>query len=467
MNEQKRALILLLIMVVVAMIISATAIGLLYRTAFREERARLVETAQSQARLMEAIAHFDAAYNSHYSGGTRAATLSQIREAHANYRGFGKTGEFALAERQGDQIVFLLKHRHGTLDQQEPILFQSRLAEPMRLALAGKSGTIIGLDYRGETVLAAFEPVKFLNFGIVAKIDLSEIRSPFIQTGGWIILIATLAITIGAYGFTRITGPWIQKLQMSERKIRRLNETLEKRVVQRTKELAFANQEMEAFTYSVSHDLRGPLRTMEGFSRILLEDYANDLPEQATHQLRRIQAGSLRMSQLIDDLLRLSRVVRGELQITTINLSSVAQTIAEQLQEEFPERSFQWQIASNLMAQGDLRLVTIVLTNLLANAVKFSVGETPTQIKVGSIVHEGQQTFFVQDNGAGFDMQYASKLFMPFQRLHKVEEFEGNGIGLATVHRIIHRHAGKIWAEARKGAGATFYFTLMLAEDMG
>ena len=183
MDERRRILFLLLIMTSVALVVSGISITLLYRATLEEEQARLVETAQSQARLMEAVARFDAVYNVDYPEGPEAATLSQIRDAHENYLGFGETGEFTLAKREGDLIVFLLRHRHADLDLPLPVPFGSELAEPMRRALSGQSGTVVGLDYRGETVLAAYEPVAKLDLGIVAKIDLAEHRAPFVTAG--------------------------------------------------------------------------------------------------------------------------------------------------------------------------------------------------------------------------------------------------------------------------------------------
>jgi hypothetical protein len=186
---------------------------MLFRTALDEERARLVETAKSQARLIEAIARFDARYSNDYPGGAREATLSQIVDAHRHYRGFGKTGEFTLSRRDGDDIVFLLSHRHSDLRTPKSVRFDSGLAEPMVLALSGRSGTIIGLDYRGKMVLAAYEPVQELDLGIVAKIDLEEIRAPFVRAGLLSGLIAILAVVAGSVFFIRITNPLLRKLQ--------------------------------------------------------------------------------------------------------------------------------------------------------------------------------------------------------------------------------------------------------------
>jgi hypothetical protein len=196
----------------IVIVVESIAVGILYRTAFEEEKLRLVETAKSQARLIEAVARFDKIYSNDYPYGSRQATLQQIKDAHSRYRRFGKTGEFTLSTKENDQIVFLLNHRHYDLNNPKPVPWDSSLAEPMRLALSGQSGTVVGLDYRGVKVLAAYEPVAELNLGIVSKIDLSEIRAPFIKAGFLSGFIAILVIMLGAGIFVKITNPIIKKL---------------------------------------------------------------------------------------------------------------------------------------------------------------------------------------------------------------------------------------------------------------
>jgi hypothetical protein len=213
MNPRKRIFLLILIMSSIVIVVESIAIRILYHTAFGEERLRLIETAKSQARLIEAVARFDKIYSNNYPYGATQATLSQIRDAHSKYRGFGKTGEFTLSKKENNQIIFLLDHRHYDLDNPKPVPWNSNLAEAMRLALSGKSGTILGLDYRGERVLAAYEPVGELNLGIVAKIDLSEIRAPFIKAGFLSGFIAIAVIGLGAGIFIKITEPILRKLQ--------------------------------------------------------------------------------------------------------------------------------------------------------------------------------------------------------------------------------------------------------------
>ncbi len=213
MTERKRLLCLLLIMSGVALAVCGITVSLLYHAAIEQTRERLMETAQSQARLIEAVTRFDAVYSSGYSGGAEAATLSQITDAHENYNGFGETGEFTLARREGNAIVFLLSHRHHDLSNPRPVAFDSELAEPMRRALSGQSGTVVGLDYRGTAVIAAYEPVKELNLGIVAKIDMAEVRAPFLWAALMGLGAALLVILLGSTLFVRVTSPMIRRLQ--------------------------------------------------------------------------------------------------------------------------------------------------------------------------------------------------------------------------------------------------------------
>lgn len=247
--------------------------------------------------------------------------------------------------------------------------------------------------------------------------------------------------------------------KQAEEAILQLNRDLDRRVMERTAQLEEAIREQESFSYSVSHDLRAPLRHINSYSGVLLEDYGDRIPGEALHYLERIGTASRRMGQLIDDLLELSRVGRIELRKQTVNLSKKAMTIAAMLQETEPDRSVEWVIAQGLTAKADTTLIRQVLLNLLGNALKYTARLPRARIEFGSTTVDGEQAFFVRDNGAGFDMAYENKLFRPFQRLHG-GEFPGTGIGLATVQRIIQRHGGRVWAEGKVNQGATFYFTL-------
>ena len=246
----------------------------------------------------------------------------------------------------------------------------------------------------------------------------------------------------------------------AESEVLRLNTELEARVRERTAQLEAANHELETFCYSVSHDLRAPLRSINGFSQALVEDCPAELSDEARRYLDRIRAASQRMGQLIEDLLALSNVSRGSLQFEDFDLGELARGVLQDIEQRDPARRVEVSVWNPMPVRADRRLVQVLLENLLGNAWKFTGRNPDACIEVGVLRDGGRETYFVRDNGAGFDMQYADKLFSPFQRLHSLDEFSGTGIGLATVQRIVHRHGGRIWADARVGAGAVFHFTL-------
>jgi len=260
-------------------------------------------------------------------------------------------------------------------------------------------------------------------------------------------------------GFAKITHDMTER-RAADEEIRILNAELEERVRHRTAELAQAVSELEAFSYSVSHDLRAPLRAIDGFSQALLGHAAAALDDKGRHYLDRIRAGAFRMSELIDDLLLLARVSRSELRTGPVDVGEIAETILLEHRRRQPDRAVDVTVANGMAAAGDRRLLAIALGNLLDNAWKFTARKAPARIEVGIAPGDGETVFFVRDDGAGFDMAYADKLFGAFQRLHDTSEFEGTGIGLATAQRVIARHGGRIWAEGRPGQGATFFFTL-------
>jgi light-regulated signal transduction histidine kinase (bacteriophytochrome) len=248
----------------------------------------------------------------------------------------------------------------------------------------------------------------------------------------------------------------ISERKQAETELARLNEDLRRTVAS----LELVNHELDAFSYSVSHDLRAPLRAIDGFSAALVEDCGHLLDEAGLGHLTRVREAAQRMGRLIDDLLGLSRVSRKEMRRMEVDMSRLAAEIVEELRAGEPGRTVAIEIAPNLRANGDPDLLRVVMQNLLGNAWKFTSKAPEARIAFLARLEKGSTVFCVEDNGAEFDMTYSNKLFNPFQRLHRIDEFEGTGIGLATVHRVIRRHEGRIWAESAEGHGAAFYFTL-------
>jgi len=245
-----------------------------------------------------------------------------------------------------------------------------------------------------------------------------------------------------------------------EEELKKYHNHLEELVHERTIKLEASNKELEAFSYSASHDLRAPLRTIEGFSQALLEDCEDKLDIQGKDYLIRIRTATRHMAELIEDLLQLSRITRAEMNIENVDLTRIARSVIDELQKSQPQRHVEIRIADGMEETADLKLMRIVLENLLGNAWKFTAKKAQAVIEFGFMKEGDRKAYFIRDNGVGFDMAYADKLFAPFQRLHTDDEFPGTGIGLATVQRIINRHGGTVWTEGQTDKGATFYFCL-------
>ncbi len=284
------------------------------------------------------------------------------------------------------------------------------------------------------------------------RVDQETVKMMLLHNGGTTevhMMVTASPIRYEDTEFTLLVLEDITKLKTVEDALRR-----------RAAQLEAANQELESFSYSVSHDLKAPLRSIRGFSEALIVDHAASLDNESRGFLERIRAAGTRMDQLIDDLLALSRVTRGEMRGETVDLSALGSDVTKNLSKCFPDRDIEFIVAPGIRATGDGRLLRIVLENLMGNAVKFTAGRGKARIEFGVRGQEGMPVYFVRDNGAGFDMDFAGKLFIPFQRLHQEAQFPGTGIGLATVRRIIHRHGGRVGAEGAVDKGAEFFFTL-------
>jgi signal transduction histidine kinase len=299
-------------------------------------------------------------------------------------------------------------------------------------------------------------------FGVLDLVNVHHVALRTLSTGRDVVK-AEKAFDLAADFFAEILSPF----EMMLRGYRETNTDLlrtNKALREATEATEFANRELEAFSYSVAHDLRAPLRSIDGFSLALLEDCGEKLDDGARQHLQYVRESAQHMARLIDDLLALSRITRDELDRTQIDLGCVARDVVGRLMKAPPDRQIDVAIGDDLIATCDARLMTVVFDNLIGNAWKFTGKCTNPHIEVGA-ADTRPRTYFVRDNGAGFDMNYASKLFGVFQRLHSVVEFEGTGIGLATVQRIIRKHGGRVWADGAVGRGATFYFTLESAPD--
>jgi light-regulated signal transduction histidine kinase (bacteriophytochrome) len=335
----------------------------------------------------------------------------------------------------------------------------------VRQLLQGKEGVLMAVDAAtSEETIFAYASAEPYGWGVVmhqparTSLGLLARDNELRRLSAAYALLLFLGISM-AYLSYRIV---VQRRHEREHVL--VNAELEERVAARTLQLEAANKELEAFSYSVSHDLRGPLRSMDGFSLLLIEDYGDKLDEEGKDALGRIRAASQRMGHLIDDLLRLSQVTRAELNVTRVDLSALADEIAATLAREEPAREVEMQIEAGLSVNADPALMGIAMGNLLRNAWKFTAKTRTAVIRVGAAQCDGKTAYFVGDNGAGFDMAHAKNLFGAFQRLHHVGDFPGTGIGLAIVRRIIGRHGGETWAQAREGEGATFFFTIKESE---
>jgi signal transduction histidine kinase len=354
------------------------------------------------------------------------------------------------------------------IDQEGHIIYSNRFSYTKKVidypsfdfvkrAMKGEKGEVEIRDSSdgGRVKFVSFAPIEGIGWSIIVEKAKSEVlRSEY----SYFISVATISFLI--YVVVALTVVHLRERQRQIRGLEKLNQGLDVRVRERTAQLEAANKELEAFSYSVSHDLRAPLRAIDGFSRILLEDCGDKLDGEGKRFLSIIRSNTQKMGQLIDDLLVFLRLGRQEINLSEISMDKMAKSVFDELRATVPEKTLQLDIKTPPSAHGDRPMIRQVLVNLLSNAVKFTRPKETAMIEVGGLNEGDENVYYVKDNGVGFNMQYVDKLFGVFQRLHSASEFEGTGVGLAIVQRIIHRHSGRVWAEGKVGEGATFFFTL-------
>jgi signal transduction histidine kinase len=410
--------------------------------------------------------------------------IKKVNKFVGNYTGLGETGETVLATQKGNLVEIIAPLRHDpNAAFKNKIRIGSHDALPIQLAVQARKGVGPSIDYRGKNIMAVWKYLTYPGWGMVVKVDASEVFAPIQEYKDWMIIIGLIVIVcvalMSVFVARSISNPVVELMQATKRiasgdltskidiksrdEIGRLASSFNAMVhslKQRTTELEISNKELEAFSYSVSHDLRAPLRGMDGFSKLLLQEYADELDEHGKDYLQRVRKASQKMARLIDDLLALSRLSRQEMTYASVNLSRLAGSITKELKETEPERQVDFDIQEGVVAYGDADLLSIVIDNLLQNAWKFTGKKPSAKIELGVTHVSGEAAYFVRDDGVGFDMTYVGKLFGAFQRLHSEKEYHGTGIGLATVKRMINRHGGRVWAEGEVDKGATFYFTI-------
>jgi signal transduction histidine kinase/ActR/RegA family two-component response regulator len=441
-NTRRRLLLLSpALLATVAVIATSLAIGMLYDTAFDREKAQLIEVVESQTRLVEAIGRLD--------GWGPDRTLELVNEAQGYYGGIGETGEFTLARLDGNEMRFLLRHRHGNYEIPPPVPLRGQLAEPMRRALQGKKGTVVGLDYRGETVLAAYGPVEGLNWGIVAKIDVREVRAPFIKAALFVLCVLGLLVGIGAFLLVRLAMPVVIDLERSK------------------KAAEVANQAKSDFLANMSHEIRTPMTAILGFSEILVGSRMNQEQFEAAETIQRNGEYLLR---IVNDILDLSKIEAGKLEIEH-GQCSPCQVLSEVVsllrvpagaKNLALETEYVGPIPETLKC--DATRLRQILINLTGNAIKFTEVGT-IRLAAQLIEVESRQPkmqFRVVDSGIGMTEEQVGKLFMPFQQADTstTRRFGGTGLGLAISKRLAEKLGGDITVETALGKGSTLTLTV-------
>jgi len=410
--------------------------------------------------------------------------------------GLGRTGEELIAKRDGDAVLYLSPIRSDPdAALKRRISFTEKKGFPAQRAVRGESGSGLAIDYSGVEVLAAWRYIPSLRWGLVTKIVASEAFAPVshlktvpVSLGLAIMILGIIAAVLIARSLSepikalrrgaeriekgdlqcRVGSDAKDEIGHLSRAFDCMTVSLEEMTAKLTKkaaELEAANKELEGFSYSVSHDLRAPLRHMAGFAELLQKKEWSRLDETSRRYMTVIVDASKKMGRLIDDLLAFSRIGRSEMRMVSVDFTKLVGETIEELRHDTEGREVAWSVGELPDVKGDAALLSLMLANLISNALKFTRPRPRAEIELGCLRGQDENVFFVRDNGVGFDTRYSDKLFGVFQRLHRQEEFEGTGIGLANVHRIVARHGGKIWAEGTVGEGATFYFTLPGTEE--
>ena len=435
MKPYGRVILLSLIMTAVVLTVEAVTVTILYQTSINQQKARLIETVDSQARFIEAVARFNKTYQDMLPFGEREATLRQIVEAHSTYRGFGRTGEFTLSTKRDNSIIFLLSHRHYDLDRPKPVPWDSPLAEPMRQALSGKSGAIIGLDYRGEKVLAAHEPVAELNLGIVAKIDLAEVRAPFVRAALLSGSVAVIIIAIGVALFFRITNPLLKNLEERSEQVKR-------------------------FAYTMAHDLKNPTVALCGLTNRLRNRHGHLLDEKGRKSCDQIIRSSEQMAALIENINTYILTLNHLPKFEDVQLTDLVQEIQYEFNDPLLRRKIAFTSSANLPAIKADRLALLrVLRNLVQNALKYG-GENLDEIKIGYAESDNFHILSVKDNGVGIPEGDYEKIFIFLEQGTNASYTEGCGFGLSIVKEIAEQHGGSAWCEPDANAGVEFFVSV-------
>ena len=435
MTPRNRVLLLIFIMFAVVCVVETTTVNILYNTAITQEKSRLVEIVKSQARLIEAIARFDKLYTDKYPDGVREATILQIQDAHSNYKGFGDTGDLTLGTKKNNQIIFLLNHRHNDLNRLKPVPWDSKLAEPMRLALSGKSGTVTSLDQRGKRVLAAYDEVGELDLGIVAEIEISEIREPFIRAGLLSGAIAIAIIVLGAGLFFRITDPLLKEIQKTADKTKR-------------------------FAYSVAHDLKTPAVTISGLTRRLRDKYGDSLDEKGKYICEHILKSSEQIESLVKVINLYISTENTPLKFVTINLKDISQMIKEEFSVSLNSRQIRLMEPDSMPEIiGDRLALLRALRNLVENALKYG-GNNLSEIEIDYEESDNHHILCISDNGDGISKEESKKIFEFSKRGKNSTDLEGSGFGLAIVKEIARLHGGKAWCKSNTHGGADFCISI-------